>query len=150
MRVYSSSVRRKSSAGAMPSTCCGASTSNDCCGDRRVMQGPRDRDYAGAYVVIVSDLSQYFDQSQVAAQSRLVEFDSAATPVILRERGDSLGGHLASEQAGDHGRIVDDSDFVGLRKGKDLLFDRATKHGVRRLKTGDRRDLLCALHLLHR
>ena len=74
--------------------------------------------------------------------------DVSAPPVVGRKAPRALGGHLAGEQARNHGRVVDDADAVGLREGKNLRLDGAAQHGVGRLQAGDGRDLLCALHLL--
>ena len=111
------------------------------------MQRPGDGDDAGVDVVALADLRSS------STSSRLRESSGSWNCFALRRKsscgmfGDALLGHGAGEQAGVHGRIVDDADVVLLAEGKDLGFDGAVDHGVGRLQRGDGRDLQGAFHL---
>src|SRR5437016_825367 len=103
-----------------------------------MMQSPSHRDYAGLYVVRLSDLAQYFDEAQITAQTRFVKLHSSPPPVVLRKGSNTFCGHLSGKQTGNHWGIADDADVIFLSEGQNLLFHCAPQHGIRGLKTGNR------------
>src|ERR1035441_2474159 len=70
-----------------------------------------------------------------------------AAEVVERQVGDPLFAHRPGQQAGVHGRVVDDANLVIEAERQNLRLDRAVDHRVGRLERSDRGDLHAALHL---
>ncbi len=60
-----------------------AAAAYDSGGDGGMMQRPGNGDDAGFDVVRLADFAEEFYETKIAAQARLVEFGSAAPPVVL-------------------------------------------------------------------
>ena len=89
MRLYSSSESgSRVRARCLPPAAAAAANDGRC--HRRVVQRPRDRHHSGLNLVLATDLAQELDESEVAAQARLVELRGAAAPIILRHSGHPL------------------------------------------------------------
>ena len=125
----------------------GAATTDDGRGNGGVVKRPGDGDDAVLDTVFLADGAEQVNEFQVAKDQGLLKLFLIAAEVILRHFLDAFLSHGAGQQAGLHGRIIDDADTVLCAEGKNVGFDGAVDHGIGRLERGDGRDLEGALHL---
>src|SRR5262245_32255560 len=98
----------------------GAPEPDDGAVDRRVAEGPGDRDRARSRPVALRDRAQPLHELEVRRELRLAEALAAAAPVVVGQRRDPLAGHLPGQQARAHRRVDDDADPLALGERQHL------------------------------
>src|SRR3984885_14139809 len=106
-------------------------------GDGRMMQGPRDRNFAREAAPAARDFLYTINQRKITREVRLGEVGMSLAPVVVGKVGDMFASHGPGEQTGGHRRVNDHPDSFTLAMRKNIALDLAMKQRVRGLGGSD-------------